>query len=1085
MKIPGTLAAHRGRRILSIALGAALMVGLTLAAVPPLTSGATAVASASSSAKSTASASGSSSSTPDASGTAAGGGGGTRSTTPAKPVVMSTYPLSSYSAAAATLPSGMTSALATNPGMTGAQYLADSAAAIQGVKVVDALKSSGVDVVGSSMSGTKLTVNVGSSKDVAAVKAVGATAVVGAPAKPHFKDTAFHTVSATNTYGGEGYYYQTGDEGWRCSIGFNGYNSSGSAEFATAGHCETAIPSGTSAYFISQPAPQLRVGDDALSIYENPLGQPVNGGFGNGLDYGLISATGTGFAPQPSLATWGRNSGTAPSTGAPTSSTPLSITGETQGIVGATMCKSGSTTGWTCGVIEAVDYETYVEDDNGGEHLVNTIVATTCLQGGDSGGGAVIGTEAVAIDSGSQFPNAKAPTSSNACANPGSNPEAAIQSGNLDEDPGYVSVFFPMESAAGSDSVQGQQGSNWQLALAVSSPVVTSPAAGVTAITTGSLSGTLANASSASQVSLYLDGSSTAASTVSAASGNWSFPLASVPPGTHTYSLVAKSGFSVGSATTGSFRVVVPVPIDLDGGVGDFNGDGHTDLIARDSAGNLWLYPGNGSNALTNRVELGVGSAGWSTATAIVPAGDFNGDGKPDVILRDSSGNLWLYPGNGANGFGTPSEIATGWQGMTAIQNVGDFTGDGHVDLVARDSSGNLWLYPGNGTGGFLTRIQIPGNWSAMSAIVGGGDFTGDGKPDLLMRDSSGTLWMYPNSGANGLGTPVSLGSGWNGYTLAAAGDFNGDHFADLVVRDSSGNVWLYPGNGGPGFGQRVLLATGFSGDTIAGDGSSIVGTSATPTNLQVGIDFTKDGHRDLIARDSGGELRLFEGNGAGGFSAEIPLGAGWQGLADITPVGDFNGGGNADVIALDTAGRLWLYPGNGSNGFGTRTLIATGWQSMTAVQSVGDIDGDGHTDLIARDALGNLWLYPGNGAGGLDTRVLMATGWQSMTAIVGVGDFNGDGHPDVLARDSSGTLWLYPGNSSDGFGPRVSLGGGWNGYTFVGVGDFSGDGHPDLLARDATGTLWLFEGNGSNGWLGHVSLGTSFAALTLGGATP
>ena len=103
-----------------------------------------------------------------------------------------------------------------------------------------------------------------------------------------------------------------------------------------------------------------------------------------------------------------------------------------------------------------------------------------------------------------------------------------------------------------------------------------------------------------------------------------------------------------------------------------------------------------------------------------------------------------------------------------------------------------------------------------------------------------------------------------------------------------------------------------------------------------MGIDFTKDGHRDLIARDSSGELRLFEGDGAGGFSADIRLGPGWQGLTDITPVGDFNGDGNADVIALDSSGRLWLYPGNGSDGFGARTLIATGWESMTAIQSVG-----------------------------------------------------------------------------------------------------------------------------------------------------
>ena len=1074
MRVTGILAVPRGgRRVVSIVLGAALVVGITIAAVPGsaptqkhLATTATSGNSQSSSSKLNAS--------------------DTSPQLPA-PVAMSTYPVSSYKSAAAKLPTGMTSALQEDSGESGAQYLADSAAAIQAVKVVAALKKSGVHVLGSRIDGTKLTVNVASAGDVRAVSAAGATAVIGAPKKPDFSTTKFHTVDTTNTYGGEGYFYQQADQlgtadGFRCSIGFNGYSgSTGAAQFATAGHCETTIPSDQEAYSISQGAPQLRVGDSGLTIGD-PLGGPVAGEFGSGMDYGLISSTDAGVDPHASLATWGGNNGTTPSTGAPTSSTPLSITGETQGIVGATMCKSGSTTGWTCGVIEAVDYGVQVYDDNGNPNTVNTIVATTCLLPGDSGGGAVIGTEAVAIDSGSQFPDTAASGNGYPCGNPGSDPQAAIKNGDPDDDPGYVSVFFPMESAAGDESVQGQEGSNWQLAVSVSTPVMTSPAPGAIATPAGGLSGTLANASSTSTVSLYLNNIPTAISTVSAASGTWNVSLAAVGAGTYSYSLVARSGFSVGTPTTGTIQIVVPVPVDLDGGVGDFNGDGNADVIARDASGNLWLYPGNGSNALESRVELDNASDGWGTATAIVPAGDFSGDGKPDVILRDASGNLWLFDGNGAHGFTARSEIATGWQGMTAIQNVGDFSGDGHDDIMARDSSGSLWLYPGNGAGGFEARVQIPGNWSGMSAIVGGGDFTGDGKTDVLMRDSSGTLWIYPNNGTDGFGARVSLGTGWNGLTIAAAGEFNGDYFADLLVRDSTGTLWLYPGNGANGFGTRIQLATGLGGYEIGGDGAAVVGTTATPSNLSVGIDFNEDGNRDLIARDSAGRLWLYEGNGAGGFSKQVELGSGFQGLSEITPVGDFNGDGNPDVIARDAAGNLWLYPGNGVNGFGPRIRIATGWQGMTALQSVGDVNGDGHIDLLARDSSGNIWLYPGNGVGGFSSRVLMATNWQAMTAIVGIGDFNGDGHPDVLARDSSGTLWLYPGNSSDGFGPRVSLGGGWSGYTLVGVGDFNGDGFPDLIARDPSGGLWLYEGNGTGGFLGHVFLGNSFANLTLAG---
>ena len=97
------------------------------------------------------------------------------------PLGMGSYPTSSYEAAAKKLPAALATALRRDVHLTTAQYLANSAAAVQGVKVVATLKSSGVSVLGSSMSGTKLIVNVASQADVAAVQALGATAVLGAP----------------------------------------------------------------------------------------------------------------------------------------------------------------------------------------------------------------------------------------------------------------------------------------------------------------------------------------------------------------------------------------------------------------------------------------------------------------------------------------------------------------------------------------------------------------------------------------------------------------------------------------------------------------------------------------------------------------------------------------------------------------------------------------------------------------------------------------------------------------------------------------------------------------------------------------
>ncbi|XAZ32284.1 FG-GAP-like repeat-containing protein [Paenarthrobacter ureafaciens] len=179
----------------------------------------------------------------------------------------------------------------------------------------------------------------------------------------------------------------------------------------------------------------------------------------------------------------------------------------------------------------------------------------------------------------------------------------------------------------------------------------------------------------------------------------------------------------------------------------DFNGDSHSDVLARDGAGVLWLYPGNGSGGWLPRVQVGVG---WNVMTALVSPGDFNGDALPDVLARDNSGILWVYPGNGSGGWFPRVAVGQGWNAMTEIVGIGSFYGGGFADVAARDASGTLWLYRGDGRGGWLPRMWIGSGWNGMSELTGVADFNGDGVTDLGARDSSGALWLYPPNGIGG-----------------------------------------------------------------------------------------------------------------------------------------------------------------------------------------------------------------------------------------------------------------------------------------------------------------------------------------------
>ncbi|MFJ4263418.1 FG-GAP-like repeat-containing protein [Paenarthrobacter nicotinovorans] len=267
----------------------------------------------------------------------------------------------------------------------------------------------------------------------------------------------------------------------------------------------------------------------------------------------------------------------------------------------------------------------------------------------------------------------------------------------------------------------------------------------------------------------------------------------------------------------------------------------------------------------------------------------------------------------------------------------------------------------------------------------------------------------------------------------------------------------------------------------IANKGSNTVTIIDANIPAPVKNDFNGDRTTDVLARDAGGLLWLYPGNGAGGWLPKVQVGSGWNVMTALIAPGDFNGDGTSDVLARDSAGTLWLYPGDGAGGWLPRKQVGAGWSVMTAITAAGDFSGDGKVDVLARDGSGLLWLYPGNGLGGWLSRVQVGSGWSGMSAITGVGDFNGDGTADVISRDGAGTLWLYPGNGFGGWLAPRKTGSGWNVMnTLVGPGDFSGDGKADILARDSAGVLWLYSGSGGPAWPIPTKIGQGWEGMTV-----
>jgi stage II sporulation protein D len=238
--------------------------------------------------------------------------------------------------------------------------------------------------------------------------------------------------------------------------------------------------------------------------------------------------------------------------------------------------------------------------------------------------------------------------------------------------------------------------------------------------------------------------------------------------------------------------------------------------------------------------------------------------------------------------------------------------------------------------------------------------------------------------------------------------------------------------------------------------------------------DLSGDSHPDLLMRETGtGVMRVYDGDGAGGFLGEQSRGSGWQAYTDIMLPGDVNGDGRPDVVAMRKSdGSLWMYPGDGKGWVVAPTQIGSHFNIFSTLADVGDDTGDGKADLAGVDAAtGDLMVYSLNGASGFRSgSIRVGSGWGIFDAIVGVGDLDGDGIPDLVARvKTTGQLRLYRGTGSGGYHPGVTLAGSYAGYTLLASpGDWNGDGRPDLLAvNPATGRLTMFPGTGSGATAG------------------
>jgi hypothetical protein len=285
----------------------------------------------------------------------------------------------------------------------------------------------------------------------------------------------------------------------------------------------------------------------------------------------------------------------------------------------------------------------------------------------------------------------------------------------------------------------------------------------------------------------------------------------------------------------------------------DFNGDGISDVLWGDAAGDVAIWLMNGSQVLS-----GAGIAVVPNVWSVVGTRDFTGTADADLLWLDTSGDagIWLMNGTSVSSYPSLGNIGTQWSAV----GTGDFTGTRTGDILWRNTTtGDLGIWVMS-DGQFSSGIDL-GIVALVWQVAGTGDFNGDGTTDILWRNTSTgdlAIWFMTNGQ---ILSGVDLGAVPLIWTVVGTGDFDGDGTTDVLWRDSGGNLAIW------------LISNGqFSSGTTLGQ------IPLTWSVAETG-DFDGDGMSDILWTDQSGDLGIWFMNGltVSTYSGLGNVGTSWQ----------------------------------------------------------------------------------------------------------------------------------------------------------------------------------------------------------------
>jgi hypothetical protein len=446
---------------------------------------------------------------------------------------------------------------------------------------------------------------------------------------------------------------------------------------------------------------------------------------------------------------------------------------------------------------------------------------------------------------------------------------------------------------------------------------------------------------------------------------------------------------------------------NVDWDTGDFNDDGHLDLVFTWRFENkAAIVPGRGDGSFSDSVRIN----GISDERA-VGVGDFNEDDHDDIVFvfGGSQDAAKIYLGAGDATFTLGTSIPVGDDPNDVV--VSDLNGDGHLDFVTANSdSDDISVLIGNGDGTFSTSATLLAGSHPDKVVIADAD--NDTLDDLIVLNlDSEDVSVFVGNGSGTYDTEIR-----NNADLEPEDDdpprdllveeLTGDGFADILVTTTNSSN-LVPAD--------AVLLRGTGGGNFAAELPSF------PQSLRlrepIAIDLNDDSLADLVDISNAPDVLTAINLGNGAFLDHIRLGS-----DELHPSAfvrsDFDGDGIDDAAFIDVSAGSKVYIARHNNAqpdtfFLEQVLIADTLQPHMI--AAGDFDGDNIQDLALARRVNNLtssiWTARGLSPSSFEAPVLVAQ--QSSTREIRAIDYDNDGFVDLVGRTNFGLFLMN--NLGDG----------------------------------------------------------------------